>query len=225
MTVSDIRKMIDTKVIEHRHLTWELSLLEDKCLSTETLVSDLTESRNIISEASRLTQQQFKEFVESLVTMAIQSVFPEKDYRFVVDFNLQSNRSVIDLLVQQGDKEPYVPEDEQGGAILDIISFALRIVLWSLEKPRSRNVLIFDEPFKWTGDLTERAANMMKEISERLNIQMIMVTHDHRLSDIADRSWMVSRNSEGCSEVVFISGLKIEEEIKVESKIKKRRVI
>jgi ABC-type lipoprotein export system ATPase subunit len=76
--------------------------------------------------------------------------------------------------------------------------------MWSLEKPRSRNVLVFDEPFKWTGDLTELMANMIKEVSHRMKLQVIMVTHDERLSDIADRSWKVTRVKGSPSEVKLI---------------------
>lgn len=171
----------------------EQESIEEVVKGMESHIEGMVMARNILSEASRATQEQFKAYVEGLVTLAIQSVFPNENYKFVVDFVLQNNRSNINLLVQQGDKDPYIPEDEQGGGLLDIISFALRIVLWSLEKPRRRNVIIMDEPFRWTGNLTEKAADMMKEISEKLGIQIIIVTHDDRLKEIADKSWMVQR--------------------------------
>ena len=113
-----------------------------------------------------------------------------------MQFVLQNNRPQINLLVQDGENEPYIPKEEQGGGLLDIISFALRVVLWSLEKPRSRNILIMDEPFRWTGNLTELAANMMKEISKKLGLQIIMVTHDERLMEIADKSWLCKKEKE-----------------------------
>lgn len=220
MTVEEIKDIVSTKLVEFNHMSEELLSLEAECSDSEILIADMVEAKNVISEASRVTQMQFKEFVESLVTLAIQSVFPEKDYQFVVDFVLQSNRSMINLLVKQGDKEPYVPEEEQGGALLDVIGFALRVVMWSLEKPRSRNVFISDEPFRWTGAYTERVANMMKEICNRLDIQVIVVTHDERLSEIADRSWRVFRNAQGYSEVKCISE---EVEVKPVIKIKRRK--
>lgn len=199
LTIDKINTLISDKSARHKVLLEQLTSVNDNCSKLKDNIAKMVESRNIIIEASRTTQEQFKDFIESLVTLAIQSVFPEKEYRFIVDFVLQANRSQINLLVQQGEKEPYIPEDEQGGALLDIISFALRIVLWSLEKPRSRNTLIFDEPFRWTGALTELAANMMKEISRELNIQIIIVTHDDRLKEIADKSWKVERGKDGVS--------------------------
>ena len=196
MRLDQIREIVKKREVEQKLSSKQYDECKNKIekISSESL--DMIEARNIISEAARITQQQFKILVEELVTTAIQAVFPNKDYKFVMQFVLQNNRPQINLLVQDGENEPYIPKEEQGGGLLDIISFALRVVLWSLEKPRSRNILIMDEPFRWTGNLTELAANMMKEISKKLGLQIIMVTHDERLMEIADKSWLCKKEKE-----------------------------
>lgn len=204
MRVEELKDIVFTKEAEYKLLNEQLDSLRINCASVKSYITELIEARNIITEASRITQEQFKEFVEQLTTLAIQSVFPDKDYRFIVDFTLQSNRSMIELLVQQGDKEPYVPEDEQGGALLDIISFVLRVILWSLERPRSRNVIVLDEPFRFCGDFTSLAASFMKEISHKLKIQILLVTHNRDLVEIADRCWEVTRNTDRVSVVKLL---------------------
>jgi DNA repair exonuclease SbcCD ATPase subunit len=219
MTVQEINKFVERKNTEYQVLTGQLSLKQSDILNSKKTYDDLTTARWILSEASRVTQMQFKSFVESLVTLAIQTVFPEEGYKFLVEFGLKANRSEINLLVQQGDKDPYYPEEEQGGGLLDIISFALRIVLYELEKPISRNVLLLDEPFRFCGALTPLAIQMMKEISTRLNIQMIIVTHDSRLSDLADRVWQVNRIKGGES-IINLVGEQIKEE---KIKLKRRK--
>jgi DNA repair exonuclease SbcCD ATPase subunit len=196
MRVSEIKEVIRKREVEQNLLLRQYDLCKNKLEKDQSEILDMIEARNIVSEAARITQQQFKLLVEELVTSAINAVFPNKDYKFVMQFVLQNNRPQINLLVQDGENEPYVPKDEQGGGLLDIISFALRVVLWSLEKPRSRNTLIMDEPFRWTGNLTELAANMMKEISKKLELQIIMVTHDERLMEIADKSWICKKEKE-----------------------------
>lgn len=159
--------------------------------TAESYLESLVMARKILSEASRLTQEQVKNRIENLVTLALKSVWPDRDYKFIVNVEIKRNKSEVELLVQEGDKEPYIPKEDQGGGILDIISFALRIVLWAMEKPRSRNVFILDEPMKWTGVLAVRAGEMIKEISKKLGIQIIMVTHDIELAEIADKAWKV----------------------------------
>jgi len=201
MNAQVIERFVSRKTTEKEVFSIQLKEKQTEVINAKKRMSDLTEARRIIVEVSKDTLEQFKEYVESLVTTAINSVFPEKGYRFIVDPVVKSNRSEIYLLVQQGDKEPYIPKDEQGGALLDIISFSLRVVLWSLELPRSRNTLIMDEPFRWSGALTTLAAQMMKEVSHELGLQIILVTHDERLKAIADRSWDVYRGVDGGSVV------------------------
>ncbi len=196
MTLKDIEKVILQKTTEKDYIDKSIKVNHLKIYDLEEEAERMVKARWVISEASRITQEQFKILVEELVTSAIQSVFENQDYKFIVDFSLQNNRPQINLLVQDGDKDPYIPRDEQGGGLMDIIGFALKVVMWSLQSPKNRNVLILDEPFRWTGNYTQQAGMMMKEISKKLGLQIIMVTHDERLMDIADRSWLCKREKD-----------------------------
>ena len=128
--------------------------------------------------------------------MAIKSIF-DRPFQFKVDFDLKRNKSECFLRIQEGeDEEPFVPKDELGGGMLDTISFALRIVLWSLQSPRSSNTILLDEPFKFVGqdELLDRAGQMLKEISNRMEIQFIITTHQPKLTEIADKAWKVTHD-------------------------------
>ena len=58
-------------------------------------------------------------------------------------------------------------------------SFGARLAFWSLEK-KYRPVIICDEPFKFVHgrEEQENLSEMLKMLSERLGIQMIIVTQD-----------------------------------------------
>jgi ABC-type lipoprotein export system ATPase subunit len=77
---------------------------------------------------------------------------------------------------------------------MDIIAIAFRIVLWSIEVPRSRALLILDQPFPNCGSLIVRAGAMAKELSKELGMQLIIITHEKKLVQIADRSWEIIHN-------------------------------
>lgn len=166
---------------------------------------NLIKARWILTEVAKETQIRFKERVESLVTMAIQSVF-DRSFKFVLEFERKRNKLECRPIVMEGDAE-YVPKDDLGGGIIDIISFALRVVLWSLQQPRSRNTLILDEPMKYVGkgELLDRAGQMLREVSHRLGIQLILVTHEPQLADIADIAYEVE-HIKGKSVVKMIKG-------------------
>ena len=79
-----------------------------------------------------------------------------------------------------------------------------------------------DEPFRYCGKLTSLAGNMMKEISQKLGIQIIMVTHEDSLSEIADKSWLVRREKGGWSNVQAIGVQEVKQE-ENKSKLKRRK--
>jgi len=64
-----------------------------------------------------------------------------------------------------------------------------------MQVPRSRPVLMLDEPFRYlsTG-LLPRAGEMLKQISSELDLQIIMVTHAEELIDEADAVFSVDMN-------------------------------
>jgi hypothetical protein len=88
-----------------------------------------------------------------------------------------------------GDKVKIDPMTASGGGAVEVASFALRVALWSMATPRTRNVLLLDEPLKFLkGDiLPERGSRMIQLLSERLNLQIIMVSHIADQIEGADR--------------------------------------
>jgi len=159
-----------------------------------------------LNEFSKISQEKFKDKIESLVTMVIQTVF-DRPFTFHLEFQKKRNNIECVPVVKEG-KDEFSPKDDMGGSILDLISFAFRIVLWSLESPRSRNVFILDEPFIWTGSLIKRVGDALKILSQKLNIQIILVSHENDLIEICDKAWRISHNGE-MSEVELIKGKKI----------------
>ena len=81
------------------------------------------------------------------------------------------------------------------------MSFALRIASYALEQGND-NVIILDEPFRFVSrDLVSRAGEILKVLSEKLNLQIILVTHIPELIDVADKVFEVKKNSDGVSNV------------------------
>ena len=188
-------------------------------------IDNLNEASWIISEIQKAVQQKSKEKIENLVTMAIKSVY-DRPFGFELRFERKRDKMECQPLIYEivnGEKEYYDdPENELGGGIVDICSFALRIVLWTMETPRSRNVFILDEPGKNLGQLITSFGQMLREISHKLNLQFIIITHDDALVSIADRSWTVEHDGRE-SHVSQIGGQSKREEKVIEVPTIKRR--
>lgn len=153
------------------------------------------QAREIIKQVGLKTQQQLQYHIGEITSMALKSIFKEP-YELKVAFVERRNTTECDLLFVR-DGEDIEPKEASGVGAMDVAAFALRIASWSMETPRSNNVIILDEPFKHLKGYSEnlKVIEMVKQLSEKLNLQIIMV-HDERvpLEDIekgADRIYEV----------------------------------
>jgi DNA repair exonuclease SbcCD ATPase subunit len=98
------------------------------------------------------------------------------------------------------------PMNASGGGVLDVVCFALRLACYTLET-NSNNVIVFDEPFRFlSADLRESACEIISKLSNQLSIQIIMVTHISEFVGIADKVFVVSKDSNGKSKVIVKKG-------------------
>lgn len=143
-----------------------------------------------IQKVARETQEQLRYQISDIVQLALDAVFPG-EYEFTVNFEIKRNKTEASLSFMKDGKE-VDPMTASGGGVVDLAAFALRISAWSLGN--SDNVIILDEPFRFLSkDLQPRAGEIMKQLSHRLNIQFIMVTHAKEMIEISDRVFDVSQ--------------------------------
>jgi len=147
-------------------------------------------AREIIRTVGIKTQQQLSFHISDITSLALEAVFPEP-YALVVDFVQRRNKTECDLLFEKN-KERMHPLDASGGGAVDVAAFALRIASWSMTNPKSRSVMILDEPMRFvSADLQQAASEMLKEISTKLGIQFIIVTHENTLAAWADKTFEI----------------------------------
>lgn len=196
--IKNLRHEINKSLAEYNLLKSQYESLCLEIKQKEKHVKDLMKARWVIAEVAKNTQRKFKEYVEIMITSAICAVYEHRDYKFLFNFEIKRNKSECTMMVQEGGYEPEIPKDDQGGGMSDVISIALRPILWNLSKNKSRNVFILDEPLKFLGggELLYRAINFLKRISHELNFQLIINTHEDEIIEEADRAWTVEHNGE-----------------------------
>ncbi len=169
-------------------------LLDKKNISStiEQNYKNTLEARLHIQNVAKETNNQFKIKIDNSVTTALRSVFGD-DYVFDSEFINKRNSTECILSVKDKYNNKMNLLKDKGGGVADIVSFALRISLWSLSVPRSASVIILDEPAKnISKQYKELFSQFMKEVSDKLNIQFIMVTHENSLIECSDSFTHVS---------------------------------
>lgn len=149
---------------------------------------DIEKAKVLIQNIAKKTQEEIRFHIEDIVQMALDACYFD-EYEFKVNFEIRNNKTEADLVFIK-DEEQINILNATGGGVVDITAFALRIAIWSLSK--TDNVIIFDEPFKHLSrNLREQAGKMLKRLSKKLNIQMIIITHDDEIIDNSDKVFCV----------------------------------
>jgi len=160
----------------------------------QTYLMDIEEALGVMNDVSLLVQREFKEVVEILVTQALQFILGD-NHSFEIDSKIARNQPEIHLFIVI-DGERFSPQDDEfSGGQADVVSFALRVILWAIQAERTRASLLFDEPFRNLHGTknAESVREMVRYLSKTLHLQFIIITQDEELVDVADAAFIVTK--------------------------------
>ena len=149
-------------------------------------------ARELLKELGLKTQQQLQFHVSNLTTMAMEAVFSDP-YQVQIEFVPRRNKTECDIsFVRNGNSRD--PMESVGLGASDIGGFALRVAAWCIQKQKTRPVLLLDEPFKHLSfNFHNDASALLKEVSDRLNLQIIMVSHSEEMASFSDKVFTVGQ--------------------------------
>lgn len=185
-----VNKIIGSKELMQRQLIEQQTIqttMQERMVACE-------EALAFVQEVAQKTQQQLVLHIEDVVNTALDTCFPD-EYKFQLKFEIKRNKTEARLIFLKNGYE-IEPMEASGGGVVDVASFALRIAAWSLGK--TRNTICLDEPMKFLSrDIQPRAGEILSEISKKLGIQFIMVSHVSDIIQSADRVFEISLNNKG----------------------------
>lgn len=161
----------------------------------------LERAQAFLQKVAQDTQSQLKFQIEDIVNLALETCFPN-EYQFHLRFNIARGKTDAELVfLSRKTGRPIDPVNASGGGVVDLTCFSLRIASYALEQGID-NVIILDEPFRFISrDLQARAGEILRMLSTKLGLQILMVTHIAQMIDAADKVFEVKKNSDGRSAV------------------------
>lgn len=146
----------------------------------------------VIQELSTKERLKMATSVEETITWAVRLLLKE-EFSFKMDFVQRRNQWECDFkLIDPKGLEVDI-KNGTGGGILDVISFSLYILFYKLFSANNRLPVILDEPLKHVSteipEYAERTNTFLRGLSERLGVQMILVTHQEPLIAAADKAF------------------------------------
>lgn len=190
--LSKIKSFVDIKTHDIHVANNDLDVICDKIEEHTELFEIQSSSIVVLTDVLAITQDEILKYIETVVTSALQYIYGN-EYTFHVNYQLKRNQPEVELFVMKGEVQ-YDFKTSCGVGVLNICSFALRCVCWSLLEPRTDSVLVIDEPFSSISgkDQLEKAEYMVKKLSEMLNLQIIVVSGKYPQTDYANCIFEVS---------------------------------
>lgn len=139
-------------------------------------IFDLLEAQKIFQITAKGLQHKVHSQISSLVSKCVSAVFGSS-YGFRINFVEKRGKTEAEL---QLIKDNCVCDiiNENGGGVVDIVSFALRLSTLLLTRPSPRKIMILDEPFKFVSKkYRDRVNELLRQLSDDLDVQFIIVTH------------------------------------------------
>lgn len=191
MGIVEIRNKLEKLKGARENVRAQLKETRNQIMVLDEELEEMEQAREIIRIVGLETQQQLQYHISDITSLALDAVF-EDPYQLKVDFVQRRNKTECDLLFLRNEKE-IDPLESSGYGAVDIAAFALRVASWSMKNPQSRPVIILDEPMRFLSqDRQPYASRMIVELSQKLGLQFIIVTHEEVLSEYADRVFGVS---------------------------------
>jgi DNA repair exonuclease SbcCD ATPase subunit len=201
--ITELRSLLDQCKGKQQQLQQTLTNTQAELKQNQRSLRHHEQARELIRIAGETTQRGLSYHISEITSLALEAVFDDP-YSLDVQFCQRRNKTECDLLFTR-DGNTVDPMDASGGGAVDVAAFALRVASWSMMNPRLRNTIILDEPMKnLSKDMQDKASLMLKEVSKKLGVQFLIVTHEEQLAAYADRTFLVTKNKKGISKVTVL---------------------
>lgn len=190
-TLSDYKRKLAKLQSRQEVLQEQIAAGEQNLEKLEKYGKAVEEANVLLQEVAKKTQEELEVHISRIVSLALDSVFSDP-YKFQIDFVSKRNRTEADIFFTR-DGNRIDPMTASGCGAVDVASFALRVSLWNLAG-KHRAVIFLDEPFRFLSkNLQPAAGEVLKQLSEKLNLQFILVSHEEELIYAADKVFHVSQ--------------------------------
>lgn len=188
-----LQRRVDSLLARREHLHKEIEGLSEEAQALRQSAGRHTAAHTILLKIGTVYRVLSISAIENLVTTSLQAVF-EHPYKFQLIPEEKRGQVELRMVIHDGNLE-LDPATAMGGGVVDVLSLALRLILWSKSTNRTDPIMVLDEPMRMVAEAhIANVASMFKRLSEKLGIQFIIVTHREALAYAADKAFRVTKS-------------------------------
>lgn len=187
--LNQLKEQLQIKKGVKQRIQEELNAKETILKHLQSELYSCEKARAIMQLVAKETQEQLEYKISELVSLALSAIF-DNPYELVLEYEIKRGKTEANILFKRG-KNTIKPILSSGGGAVDVAAFGLRVAIWSLSQPKTRNTIVLDEPTKHLSkgknEYSVKFGKLLSELSKKLGIQFIIVTHDEKITQYADK--------------------------------------
>lgn len=158
----------------------------------KSLISILEKTSALLQRFADAQRREVQERISKVISYGLSVVY-ETPMRFIIEDEERKNDVSFRFMVEGTvDGEKVVLgnlKDSQGGGLINVVSFLLRVMYILIHPDCPRRIIVADEPFSMldTKGRTEKLAGLLKDLAAKLDFQFVIVSHQDELCLAADQ--------------------------------------
>ena len=190
--ISELEKQFILQKNNNEQLNKKITVLECEVEQHKENLRLGIEAINFIEKAANHQRSLIKDKIESVITDALKEIYGD-EYEITFDYTMKRNKTSVDIYLTKHTKLGDIIRKQGGfgGGVSDVISLPLKLlVLLALQT--NDKILIADEPGKHMDQRVDKFGYFLRNICDKLGVQLIVLTHHQCLSEFANSVYEVS---------------------------------
>lgn len=203
--ISELEKQFILQKNNNEQLNKKITVLEQEVEQHKENLRLGIEAINFIEKAANHQRSLIKDKIESVITDALKEIYGD-EYEITFDYTMKRNKTSVDIYLTKHTKLGDIVRKQGGfgGGVSDVISLPLKLlVLLALQT--NDKILIADEPGKHMDQRVDKFGYFLRNICDKLGVQLIVLTHHQCLSEFANSVYEVSMQNKVTTVVQRIS--------------------
>ena len=203
--ISELEKQFILQKNNNEQLNKKITILEQEVEQHKENLRLGIEAINFIEKAANHQRSLIKDKIESVITDALKEIYGD-EYEITFDYTMKRNKTSVDIYLTKHTKLGDIVRKQGGfgGGVSDVISLPLKLlVLLALQT--NDKILIADEPGKHMDQRVDKFGYFLRNICDKLGVQLIVLTHHQCLSEFANSVYEVSMQNKVTTVVQRIS--------------------
>lgn len=194
MTLTELQRRADTITGHHEALLSRKKEIESEVAGVKKENDILTKTGSVLKHLLDTMVKEEISNMAGLITYGLKAIFEDQNLTFCPVISKKNERLNIELKTENDGIEGEF--GSYGGSVAVIESFLLRVLC--VLKMKLARFLLLDETFAAVGEAyIENTSRLVTEISKKLGLDVLLVTHQKEFQQHADHVYKVKESPKG----------------------------